>query len=308
MIVTWMILWDKTCNSTLSNNLIEGSSRTRMTGMVTTMKLISWTMMIVGEIEETRAMACLKVLSIKMLNNHTSQLLTSSSSCRCSKVQPIVMEAVVVHQDKSTLEAHLRNITTKVADNRTWREGYGIHSVEQLKVVAIEKIISRGQSWNLRVREVIPYSKVVTRQGQTLWATITIKSAVITTSSIKGVNNNKCSKQIKTNTSRCNRSNNMSKLLSQQAQTQLTTTLAKTTITSSTALVKPAAHPTRNTTQTWLSHSTLERVMVKYSWSMTKILNRIRWSHALTFQHYTKKNVVAQFKWFKPCQISSIKI
>ena len=102
-----------------SNNLIEGSSRTRTTDMETKIKIISWAMMIIGENGETRAMARLLALSIKMLNNLISQLLISSSSCRCSKLQLIVMEAVVVQQDKSTLEARRRNKTTKTVDNRT---------------------------------------------------------------------------------------------------------------------------------------------------------------------------------------------
>ena len=88
-----------------------------MTDIETKMKLISWTTTIVVESGETRVMAYHIVLSIEMHNNLISQRLTSSSSCRCSKVQQIVMEAVV-RRDKSTLEAHQHNKTTNTIDNR----------------------------------------------------------------------------------------------------------------------------------------------------------------------------------------------
>ena len=107
--------------------------------------MISWTMTMIGEKGETRAMPCHIALNTEMPNNLTSQRQISSSLCRYSKVQSIVMEAVV-QRDRSTLETHQHKIITKTTDNRICREECGIHSVKQLKVEVIERIINREQS------------------------------------------------------------------------------------------------------------------------------------------------------------------
>ena len=150
-----MIWWLKACNSIHSNNPIEvnSRSRTRTIGIKTKMKLILWTMTI-GENGQTQVTACHIVNNIEEPNNHTSQQQTSSSLCRYNQVMPIVMEAVV-RQDRSTSAAPWPNITNKTIGSRTRLGGYGIHSVEQLKVVAIERIINHEQSWNPQARAAI---------------------------------------------------------------------------------------------------------------------------------------------------------